>query len=127
MDTEHSHTVEPAGRRMRVRYSGGVIADSEQALILREGGGAETVFFPKDDVERGYLGPTETVTSHPGLGEAKHWTFQRDGNILEDSVFTYERPEGSASQLAGYLGFDTSKGFEVYAVEDEDQGHYRHR
>lgn len=127
MDTQHSHTVERAGRRMRVRYSGGIIADSDEALVLREGGGEQTVFFPRDSVEMGYLGPTETVTRHPGLGEAKHWTFIRDGNILEDAVFTYERPEGSAAELAGYLAFDASKGFEIYDVTEDDQGHYRHR
>ena len=59
---------EPLRRRMRVRFGGTWIADSENVLLLFEPGRYPVAYFPKTDISPDSLQGTEHTTRHPDLG-----------------------------------------------------------
>src|SRR5215469_871403 len=60
--------VEPLRRRMRVRFGGTWIADSERCLLLFEPGRYPVAYFPESDVSPGTLQRSEHITQHQELG-----------------------------------------------------------
>src|SRR5215471_4560924 len=60
--------VEPLRRRMRVRFGGAWIADSESVLLLFEPGRYPVAYFPETDVSPETLERTGHTTRHPDLG-----------------------------------------------------------
>src|SRR6201996_4682730 len=60
--------VEPLRRRMRVRFGGSWIADSENILLLFEPGHYPMAYFPESDVSSNTLEKTEHTSDHPALG-----------------------------------------------------------
>src|SRR5215467_9645269 len=59
---------EPLRRRMRVRFGGAWIADSEDVILLFEPGHYPIAYFPKSAVSEGILEHTEHTTEHHELG-----------------------------------------------------------
>jgi hypothetical protein len=59
---------EPLRRRMRVRFGGEWIADSEDVVLLHEPGRYPVAYFPLAAVAVGVLEPSGYTTDHPGLG-----------------------------------------------------------
>ncbi|NUR26074.1 MAG: DUF427 domain-containing protein, partial [Catenulispora sp.] len=53
---------EPLRRRMRVRYGGVWIADSEDVVLLHEPGRYPVAYFPLGDIADGAREPVEHVT-----------------------------------------------------------------
>src|SRR5207249_9441922 len=60
--------VEPLRRRMRVRFGGTWIADSEHVLLLFEPGHYPRAYFPETDVPPDTLQRTEHTHRHAELG-----------------------------------------------------------
>src|SRR5215475_16117280 len=60
---------EPLRRRMRVRFGGTWIADSENVVLLFEPGRYPVAYFPKDEVSPAVLERSEQTTQHPELGQ----------------------------------------------------------
>src|ERR1700743_182318 len=59
---------EPLRRRMRVKFGGEWIADSEDVVLLHEPGHYPVAYFPLDDVRAGVLVPEHRTTTHRELG-----------------------------------------------------------
>jgi uncharacterized protein (DUF427 family) len=59
---------EPLRRRMRVRFGGTWIADSEHALMLFEPRRYPVAYFPESDISSDALQRMEHTTQHPDLG-----------------------------------------------------------
>src|SRR5215813_5321183 len=59
---------EPLRRRMRVRFGGIWIADSEHVLLLFEPGRYPMAYFPEADIAPDTLRRTGHTTRHPELG-----------------------------------------------------------
>ncbi|MBS0360116.1 MAG: DUF427 domain-containing protein [Proteobacteria bacterium] len=114
---DHPITLTPATNRWRARFAGHVIADTNDALILREADYPPVVYFPRQDVEMGYMSRTDRGTHCPYKGDASYYTLHMDGQFAENGVWTYETPFPAMEQIAGRLAFYTDK-IEVYAVDD---------
>src|SRR5690242_1380985 len=65
---------EPLRRRMRVRFGGTWIADSEDVLVLFEPGRYPMAYFKAADVAAGTLERTDHTTRHPDLGLTSWYT-----------------------------------------------------
>src|SRR3954471_21691567 len=70
--------VEPLRRRMRVRFGGIWIADSEHVLLLFEPGRYPVAYFPEIDVSPHTLERTEHTTQHPDLGLTSWYSVRAD-------------------------------------------------
>jgi len=114
---KHPITIEPATERWRVRFAGHVIADSNDALILREADYPAVVYFPRQDVGMEYMSRTERRTHCPYKGDAAYYSLYMDGDLAENAVWTYEQPYEGMEAIARRLAFYTSR-VEIYAVDD---------
>jgi len=65
---------EPLRRRMRVRFGGTWIADSEHVLLLFEPGRYPVAYFPEIDISAETLQRTEYTTKHHDLGLTSWYT-----------------------------------------------------
>src|SRR5215469_3910814 len=70
--------VERLRRRMRVRFGGNWIADSEDVLVLFEPDRYPVAYFPETDIVPGTLQPAEHTTRHRDLGPTS-WYAVRAG------------------------------------------------
>jgi uncharacterized protein (DUF427 family) len=102
---DHPITIEPAAGRWRAKFAGQVIADSADALILREANYPPRVYFPRGDVAMDYLSRTEAKTHCPYKGDAAYFTVRADGRFAESAVWTYEAPYPAMAEIAGRLSF----------------------
>jgi uncharacterized protein (DUF427 family) len=69
---------EPLRRRLRVRFGGDWIADSEDVVLLHEPGRYPVAYFPLADIAVDALEPEDHVTEHRDLG-ATEWFTVRHG------------------------------------------------
>ena len=112
-------TIEPTRLRARARFAGHVIADTDDALVVREAGHAPVLYFPMDDVDMAYLGETDRHTRCPLKGEARYWSILMHGKIAENAAFAYDAPLDGAESLKDRIAFHADK-VEVYVIEDDN-------
>jgi uncharacterized protein (DUF427 family) len=98
-------TFEAAGGRVRATYQGHVIADSADVVMLHESRHEPVAYFPRDDVDMGFLGRTDHSTYCPYKGHASYFTLTMDGVIGENVVWTYEDPYPAMERIRGRLAF----------------------
>src|SRR4051794_26203688 len=122
---DHPITIEPAAKRWRAFFAGHVIADSADALILKEADYPPRVYFPRADVSMEYMSRTDRGTHCPYKGDASYYTVLMDGEFAENAVWSYEHPFPAMDPIAGRLSFYPDK-IEVYEV-DEAQVNPRHQ
>ena len=116
---DHPITLEAATSRWRAQFAGHVIADSDDALILREADYPAVVYFPRSDVSMEYMSRTDRSTHCPYKGDAAYYTLLIDGEFAENAIWTYEQPYPAMTQIEGRLAFYPDK-IEVYAVDDAE-------
>ena len=106
---EHPITITPAQGRWRVRFEGRVIADSGEALILKEAAYPEVVYFPRKDVVMDALARTLHATHCPYKGDASYFSLRADGRVADNAVWTYEEPYPTMAEITGRLAFYPDK------------------
>ena len=119
---DHAITLEPSRLRVRAAFNQHVIADTDDAIVLREAGYAPVYYFPMQDVEMSFLAKTEHRTHCPYKGDASYWSIYMDGDLGENAVWAYESPYPAVAAVRGRVAFDT-RTVEVYEIDEE--GHHR--
>lgn len=114
---DHPITIAPATTRWRARFEGHVIADSGDALVLKEASYNPVVYFPREDISMAYFSRTDRSTHCPYKGDAAYYTVLMDGRFADNAVWTYEDPFPAMEQIRGRLAFYPDK-VEVYAVDE---------
>lgn len=95
-----------AGRKhLRVVFSGEIIADSRQVLVLSEPGHADVLYFPRADVRMEFLKPTDRSIHCPYKGDASYWNIEAGGEIAQNAVWGYENPFAEVSKIKDYISF----------------------
>jgi uncharacterized protein (DUF427 family) len=102
---DHPITVEANPERIIVRAAGQVIADTTQALTLREADYPPVQYIPLADVEETALQPTESQTYCPYKGDASYYSLVTADGEVTDAVWTYEKPYDPVSEIAGHVAF----------------------
>lgn len=113
---DHPITITPARKRWRALYQGHVIADTGDALVLREADMRPVVYFPRADVSMEYFSRTERSTHCPYKGDAAYFTILMDGRFADNAVWTYEEPFPAMEQIRDRLAFYPDK-VELYEVD----------
>ena len=111
----HPITIEDNPNRIRVVLGGFIIAETTEALTLREGSLPPVQYIPRKDVRMDQLDPTKHHTHCPYKGDASYFTASSGGMVVENAVWSYEKPFDSVSRIAGYLAFYPEK---VDAIEE---------
>jgi uncharacterized protein (DUF427 family) len=114
---------EPLRRRMRVKYAGQWIADSEDVVLLHEPGRYPVAYFPLDDVAAGTLEPSSHSTTHRDLG-ATSWFVVCAGERSSDrAAWQHTELAPYAQMLQGRVAFAWRAMDEYYEEEERIVGH----
>lgn len=98
-------TIEPAQSMIVIRTGDAVIAESRNALVLREQGHGPVYYLPREDVAMEFLDASDKVTHCPHKGDATHFHIVGVGGQVDNAAWSYETPSAGAEQIAGYVAF----------------------
>ena len=114
---------EPLRRRMRVRFGGAWIADSEDVVLLHEPGHYPVAYFPLGDVAADALSPPTHTTRHRDFG-ATSWYIVQSGQQSKDrAAWQHTEPPDHASELKGRVAFAWRAMDAFYEEDDRIVGH----
>jgi uncharacterized protein (DUF427 family) len=115
--------VEPLRRRMRVRFSGAWIADSEHVLLLFEPGRYPVAYFPEKDVSREALEGNEHTTRHPDLGLTSWYTVRAGGHLSTRAAWQHVDLPPYAGELRARIAFAWRAMDSFYEEDERILGH----
>jgi uncharacterized protein (DUF427 family) len=101
----HPITIEPNPGRIRVSVAGRIVADTREALTLREADYAPVHYIPLADVERSLLEPSDHATYCPFKGDASYYSIPLAGERGLDAVWEYRSPYAAVAEIAGHVAF----------------------
>jgi uncharacterized protein (DUF427 family) len=109
---------EPLRRRMRVRFGGAWIADSEDVTLLHEPGRYPVAYFPAAGIADGVLEPSEHTTRHQDLGPTSWYTVRAGPLSKPRAAWQHTQLPGYASELKGRVAF-AWRAMDAFYEEDE--------
>jgi uncharacterized protein (DUF427 family) len=114
-NADHPITIEPNAKRVRVTVAGTVVADSRNALTLRESDYDAVQYIPRADVDMTLLARTDNETYCPYKGDASYFSITNGGERTVNAVWTYEAPYDAVGSIKDYLAFYSDR---VDAIEE---------
>jgi uncharacterized protein (DUF427 family) len=102
---EHPITLERNPRRVVVKVGDTVIADTRDALTLREADYAPVEYVPLADVDPEQLLPSEHASYCPFKGDANYYTVAAAGDAGENAVWEYRRPYDAVGEIRDRVAF----------------------
>ncbi|MBX4928683.1 DUF427 domain-containing protein [Rhizobium binae] len=102
---DHPITVEHNPCRVVVTLGGRTIADSHDALTLREASYPPVHYIPRKDVDMSLLRRTDHSSHCPYKGDAAYYSIIPGGERSENAVWTYEAPNAAVSNIKDHLAF----------------------
>jgi uncharacterized protein (DUF427 family) len=109
---------EPLRRRMRVRFGGAWIADSEDVVLLHEPGRYPVAYFPIGAIADGVLETGEHTTRHPDLGTTAWYTVRAGAQSKPRAAWQHTELPGYADELKGRVAF-AWRAMDAFYEEDE--------
>jgi uncharacterized protein (DUF427 family) len=104
-NADHPITIERYAGRVRVSSGGRIIADSRNALALRESDYPIVYYIPRGDVEMALLARTDNATHCPYKGDAAYFSIVPGGERAANAVWTYEMPHVAVAAIKDHLAF----------------------
>jgi uncharacterized protein (DUF427 family) len=102
---DHPISIEPNAGRVIVRAGGRVIADSHNALALKEAGYPPVLYIPRSDADMSLLQLTDHTSYCPYKGDAKYYSIPLGGAKSVNAVWSYEAPYAAVSGIGRHLAF----------------------
>jgi uncharacterized protein (DUF427 family) len=102
---DHPISIEPNPSRVVVKAGGKIIADTSDALTLREASYPPVQYIPRRDVDMAALTRSEHSTYCPYKGDASYYSIPADGDRSRKAVWTYETPFEAMAQIKDYVAF----------------------
>src|SRR5215470_19322207 len=109
---------EPLRRRMRVKFGGTWIADSEDVVLPHEPGRYPVAYFPLGAITDNTLEPSEHTTRHQDLGPTAWYTVQAGTTAPRARPWQHTELPGYASDLKGRIAF-AGRAMDASYEEDE--------
>jgi uncharacterized protein (DUF427 family) len=102
---DHPITVEPNAARVVVTVAGQVIADTRDALTLREASYPAVQYVPRKDVDMSKLQRTDHGSYCPYKGEASYFSIPAGGERSANAIWTYENPYPAVAVIKDHVAF----------------------
>jgi len=102
---DHPITIERSAARITVSLGGRVLADSKDALVLREAAYPPVFYIPRRDVEMALLQRTDHATYCPYKGDSAYYSIPSGGVRSANAVWTYEAPYEAVAAIKDHLAF----------------------
>ena len=102
---DHPISIEANPSRVVVKVDGQVVADTRDALTLREAGYPPVQYIPRQHVDMAALTRSEHTTYCPYKGDASYYSIPAGGDRSLNAVWTYETPYEAMAQIKDYVAF----------------------
>ena len=119
---DHPITIERNPARIVVSVAGRIVADTREALTLREAAYPAVQYIPRKDVDMTLLARTDRTTYCPYKGDASYFSIPLGGERSIDAVWTYETPYAAVAGIKDHLAFYPDRVDGVIVVERVSQG-----
>ena len=116
---DHPITIEPMAGRVVVRVAGRVVADTHDALTLREASYPPVQYVPRKDVDMTLMERTEHATYCPYKGDCAYYSIPAGGERSVNAVWTYEAAYPAVAAIKDHLAFYPDR---VDAIEEGPGG-----
>ena len=100
----HPIAIEKIDRRITVSVGGNTIADTTQALSLKEASHQPAIYIPREDVNMSLLERSNLKTYCPYKGEASYYSIP-SGARGANAVWTYEAPHEAVVEIKDHVSF----------------------
>jgi uncharacterized protein (DUF427 family) len=102
---DHPITITLTKDRVTVSVNGKRVADTREALTLKEAAYPPVLYVPRKDVDMTQLLPTAQQTYCPYKGECSYFSIPAGGERSVNAVWTYETPYAAVSEIRQHLAF----------------------
>ena len=110
---DHPISIRRNPARVVVSVASRVIADTGNALTLREADYSPVQYILREDVDFSQLERTDHATYCPYKGECSYYSVPAGGEKSVDAVWTYEDPFPAVAQIRGHVAFYPDKVDEI--------------
>jgi len=110
---DHPISIQHNHARVIVSVAGRVIADTRNALALREAEYPPVQYIPRKDVDFSQLERTDHATYCPYKGDCSYFSIPAGGEKSVNAVWTYEDPYPAVAQIKGHIAFYPDKVDEI--------------
>jgi len=111
---DHPITIQFNPARVVVSVGDRVVADTCNALTMREASLPAVQYIPRMDVDMSLLQRTDHATYCPYKGDCTYYSIPAGGDRSVNAVWTYESPYAAVAEIKDYLAFYPSR---VDAIE----------
>jgi uncharacterized protein (DUF427 family) len=101
---DHPITIDHDPKHVVVKYQGEVIADTRDALLLKEASYAGVLYIPRADVKMERLTHSDHTSYCPYKGDCSYYNLPGDGRAA-NAVWSYEKPYESVAVIREHLAF----------------------
>ena len=102
---DHPITIERNLAHITVTVGGKVLADTHEALTLREASYPAVQYIPRKDVNMSLLERTQHSTYCPYKGDCSYYSIPGGGTKSVNAVWTYESAYPAVAAINEYLAF----------------------
>lgn len=114
---DHPVTIGRNPSRVVVTVAGRIIADTRDALTLREAHYPPVYYIPRKDVDIALLERTEHSTYCPYKGDAAYFSIPSGGERAINAIWTYESPYPAVEPIREHLAFYSDR---VDSIEERE-------
>jgi uncharacterized protein (DUF427 family) len=102
---DHPITIEQSAERVVVKVAGRVVADTRNALALKEANYPIVRYVPREDVDMSLLERTDHTTYCPYKGDCSYFSIPLGGAKSVNAVWSYEAPYAAVAEIKDHLAF----------------------
>jgi uncharacterized protein (DUF427 family) len=102
---DHPITIEKSPSRVVVSIAGRIVADTRDALTLREAKYPPVHYIPRKDVDMSLLERTDHATYCPYKGDSAYYSIPLGGERSANAVWTYESPYEAVASIKDHVAF----------------------
>jgi uncharacterized protein (DUF427 family) len=102
---DHPISIETNPAHIVVSVAGRVVADTRNALTLREADYPPVQYIPREDVDRSELKQSDHISYCPYKGDCNYYSVPSGGKKSVNAVWTYENPYPAVAQIKGHVAF----------------------
>ena len=102
---DHPISIERNSARVVVSVAGHAVADTRNALTLREADYSPVQYIPHEDVDFSQLERTDHATYCPYKGDCSYYSIPAGGEKSVNAVWSYENPFPGVARIRGHVAF----------------------
>jgi len=114
---DHPISIEHHPSRVVVTVAGQEIADTRDALTLRETHYPAVFYIPRKDVDMAKLERTDHASYCPYKGDAAYFSIPSGGERSVNAIWTYESPYPAVEPIRDHLAFYADR---VDSIEERE-------